>query len=83
MMALFRYEDDFIAAATKLKESGFDRMCLMSPIAVHEVQKVAGLGKSQVRRFSLIGAILGGGSPVLRWQRSVPWFLFYRLVDVQ
>ena len=60
MMALFHYEDDFIAAATKLKESGFDRMFCMSPIAIHEVQKVAGLGKSPVRRFSLIGAILGG-----------------------
>lgn len=60
MMALFQYEDDFIAAAKKLKESGFDRICLMSPIPIPEVQKVTGLGKSPVRRFSLIGAIIGG-----------------------
>ena len=62
ILALFHYEDDFIAAATKLKESGFDRICLMSPIAIHEVQKIVGLGKSPVRRYSLIGAILGGFS---------------------
>ena len=60
IMGLFQYEDDFIAAAKKLKASGFDRIVLMTPIPMHEAEKVAGLDKSPVRRFSLIGAIIGG-----------------------
>ncbi|MCG8325286.1 MAG: DUF3341 domain-containing protein [Thiotrichales bacterium] len=60
LMALFKYEDDFINAAQQLKDSGFDRMSLMSPIPIHAAEKVLGLDKSPVRRFSLVGAILGG-----------------------
>jgi len=60
IIGLFQYEDDFIAAAKTLKESGFDRLSLMSPIPLHEAEKVLGLKKSPVRRFSLFGAILGG-----------------------
>ena len=32
----------------------------MTPIPMHDAEKIAGLDKSPVRRFSLIGAILGG-----------------------
>jgi hypothetical protein len=60
IMALFQYEDDFINAASKLKEAGFNKLALMSPIPLHAAEKVLGLGKSPVRRFSLIGAIIGG-----------------------
>jgi Protein of unknown function (DUF3341). len=60
IMGLYQYEDDFIAAAKKLKASGFDRIALMTPIPMHEVEKVAGLEKSRVRHFSLFGAIIGG-----------------------
>lgn len=60
IIALFQYEDDFIAAAKALKESGFDNINLMTPIPMHEAEKVLGLKKSPVRRFSLFGAIIGG-----------------------
>lgn len=60
IMALFQYEDDFLNAARQLKASGFNRMSLMSPIPLHEAEIIAGLHKSPVRRFSLIGAIIGG-----------------------
>jgi len=60
IMGLFQYEDDFITAARKLKDSGFNNLALMSPIPMHAAEKVLGLGKSPVRRFSLAGAIIGG-----------------------
>ncbi len=60
IIALFEYEEDFIAAATALKESGFDEITLMSPIPLHDAEKVLGLQKSQVRFFSFFGAIIGG-----------------------
>ena len=60
IMGLFQYEDDFLNAAKKLKASGFNRIALMSPIPMREAEIVVGLDKSPVRRFSLIGAIIGG-----------------------
>jgi len=60
IIALFEYEEDFIAAATALKQSGFDEITLMTPIPLHETEKVLGLKKSPVRYFSFFGAIIGG-----------------------
>ncbi len=60
IIALFQYEEDFIAAATALKQSGFDEITLMTPIPLHETEKVLGLKKSPVRYFSFFGAIIGG-----------------------
>jgi len=57
IMGLFQYEDDFITAARNLKDSGFNNLALMSPIPMHDAEKVLGLSKSPVRRFSLAGAI--------------------------
>ena len=59
VMGLFEYEEDFLAAAQKLKDSGIDDVTLMSPIPIHGAEKVLGLGPSPIRRFSLIGAIVG------------------------
>ncbi len=60
VMGAFAYEDDFLAAAEKLKSSGFDKISLLSPLPLKEAQEVLGLGKSPVRYFSLAGAIIGG-----------------------
>ncbi len=60
VMALFQYEDDVVTAARELRKSGFDDLSLMSPIPLHEADLALGLEKSPVRRFSLIGAIVGG-----------------------
>ncbi len=59
VMGAFAYEDDFLAAAEKLKSSGFDKISLLSPLPLEEAQEVLGLGKSPVRYFSLAGAIIG------------------------
>jgi hypothetical protein len=62
VVATFAYEDDFLAAAEKLKSSGFDDIELLSPVPLEEAQKVLGLGKSRVRHFSLAGALIGAAS---------------------
>ncbi len=59
IMGTFAYEEDFLAAAENLTTSGFDNISLLSPLPLEEAQKVLGLGKSPVRRFSLAGAIIG------------------------
>lgn len=62
VMGLFKHEDTFLDAARKLKAAGFDELTLMSPIPLHDAQDVLEIGKSPVRRFSLIGAIVGAVS---------------------
>ena len=59
-MGLFQYEEDLIKAARSLRDAGFNKLSLMSPIPLHDAQEVLGLHKSPVRRFSLAGAIIGG-----------------------
>ena len=59
IMGTFAYEEDFLAAAENLTTSGFDNISLLSPVPLEEAQKILGLGKSPVRRFSLAGAIIG------------------------
>ena len=59
VMGTFAYEEDFLSAAENLTKSGFDQISLLSPLPLEDAQKVLGLGKSPVRRFSLAGAIFG------------------------
>jgi molybdopterin-containing oxidoreductase family membrane subunit len=58
-MGIFQFEEEFIDALRKLKESGFDTMTAMSPIPLREADHILGLGKSPVRHFTLAGAITG------------------------
>ena len=60
VMGSFAYEEDFLAAARRLKSSGFNDISLLSPLPMEEAQEILGLEKSPVRRFSLAGAIIGG-----------------------
>ncbi len=59
VMGSFAYEEDFIAAAKSLQASGFNDISLLSPIPMHEAEKVLGLDRSPVRHFSLAGAFIG------------------------
>lgn len=59
LIALFQYEEDFLAAGEGLKEAGFDRLSMMSPIPMHDAERVVGLDRSPVRGYSLVGGILG------------------------
>jgi molybdopterin-containing oxidoreductase family membrane subunit len=62
VLATFRYEEDFLAGAERVKNSGIGRISLMSPLPLDKAQEMLGLGKSPVRRFSLAGAIIGAVS---------------------
>lgn len=59
VMGIFQYEDDFLSAAQQLRDSGFDDLTLMSPIPLHAAEKMQGFEKSNVRRFTLLGTIVG------------------------
>jgi hypothetical protein len=61
VMAIFQYEDDMLGLVRRLKEAGFARPIVLSPVPLeHELEHIYGERKSQVRRFSLFGAIFGG-----------------------
>jgi hypothetical protein len=62
VLGVFQYEDEFLSAARQLRESGYDNLTLMTPIPVHAAEKIQGLGKSNVRRFTLFGAIFGAAT---------------------
>jgi molybdopterin-containing oxidoreductase family membrane subunit len=62
VLATFKYEEDFLAGAKRVKSAGIGELSLMSPLPLEEAQEVLGLGKSPVRRFSLAGAIIGAVS---------------------
>ncbi len=62
VMGTFRFEEDFIGAAKSLQAAGFNDLTMMSPIPIHEAEKIQGLGKSNVRRFALAGALIGAAS---------------------
>ena len=59
VLATFRYEEDFLSGAERVKTAGIGRISLMSPLPLEEAQEVLGLKASPVRRFSLAGAIIG------------------------
>ncbi|MCG8380406.1 MAG: DUF3341 domain-containing protein [Proteobacteria bacterium] len=59
ILGIFQYEEDFLNAAKSLKASGFNDITLMSPIRLEEAEEIVGLHKSNVRYFSLTGAITG------------------------
>lgn len=59
VMGMFRYQEDSLDAAKKLKSSGFADPQMMSPVPVHDAYEVLEYGVSSVRRFSLVGAIVG------------------------
>lgn len=59
VLGLFRYEDDCLNAAGKLKQAGFDDISLMSPIPMHGVEEVLGKKKKTIRYFSYFGAVIG------------------------
>ena len=59
LIGLYRYEEDFLDVAGKLKAMSVPGLSVMTPIPMHDVEKTLGIGKSPVRYFSLTGAILG------------------------
>ena len=64
-LGLFGGPEGALAAAGKLKGAGFGRPSLISPIPLHGVEEVLGEKKSVIKRFTLVGAIIGGASGFL------------------
>lgn len=60
LIGLFHDPASALAAAGKLKGAGFGTPELQSPVPIHGVEEVLGKKKSVIKRFTLIGAILGG-----------------------
>ena len=69
LLASFTHEDAALDAARALREKGVAGVELFSPIPLHGAEEALGLGKSLVRVFTLVGAILGavGGFTLCVW----------------
>ena len=69
LLASFAHEDTALDAARALREKGIGGVELFSPIPLHGADEALGLGKSKVRVFTLLGAILGaiGGFSLCVW----------------
>ena len=60
VMGIFQYEDDLLRMVRRLKDAGFARPIVLSPVPLeHELEAIYGERKSPVRRFSLAGGITG------------------------
>src|SRR6185295_13456060 len=60
VMGIFQYEDDLLRLVQQLKDAGFARPIVVSPVPLeHELEHIYGPRKSPVRRFSLAGGITG------------------------
>jgi len=58
-LGLFRDPDSALEAAGNLKNAGFERPEIISPIPLHGVEDVLGPKKSVIKRFTLFGGIFG------------------------
>ncbi len=69
LLASFAHEDTAVSAAAALREKGVEDFELFSPIPLHHADAAVGLGKSPVRVFTLLGAVLGavGGFALCVW----------------
>jgi molybdopterin-containing oxidoreductase family membrane subunit len=60
VMGVFRYEDDVLGVVRRLKDAGFARPIVLSPVPMeHALEEIYGERKSPVRRFSLAGGLTG------------------------
>ena len=60
VMGVFQYEDDLLRLLPRLREAGFARPVVLSPVPLeHELEHIYGPRKSPVRRFSLVGGLTG------------------------
>ncbi len=69
LLATFSHEDTALAAARALREQGVAGIELFSPIPLHGAEEALGLGRSKVRLYTLLGALLGavGGFALCVW----------------
>ena len=69
LLASFAHEDTAVSAAAALRKKGVEDFELFSPIPLHHADAAVGLGKSPVRVFTLLGALLGavGGFALCVW----------------
>lgn len=61
VVGVYTYMDDLLTAVSKVKEMGLDYK-VYSPIPRHEIEEATLPQKSNVRRFTLVGGLLGCAS---------------------
>jgi Protein of unknown function (DUF3341) len=61
-IALFGDSRAALVAAGKLKSAGFAAPAVISPIPLEDVEEVLGEKRSVIKRFTFVGAILGGAA---------------------
>ena len=72
IMARFRGPTDLVAAAERLRESGYRRFDAYSPFPIHGMDKAIGLTRSKVPAFTLAGGLFGFAfAQSLQWYQSV------------
>jgi Protein of unknown function (DUF3341) len=59
-LALFGQPQSAVSAAGKLKRAGFAAPEIISPIPLESAEEVLGTKRSVIKRFTFVGAILGG-----------------------
>ena len=59
LIGVYRYADDIVEAAHRLRHAGH-RVTILSPVPLeHEIEHVFGERKNHIRPFTFVGAILG------------------------
>lgn len=64
-VGLFHEPEGALEAAGKLKNAGFSRPDIFSPIPLHGVEEILGKKKNRIKHFTFFGAIFGGLSGFL------------------
>jgi Ni/Fe-hydrogenase subunit HybB-like protein len=70
-LARFGGSAELLAAVERLRAAGYRRLDSYSPLPIHGMSKVLGLGRSKVTFFTLVGGLLGlGFAQTLQWYQS-------------
>ncbi|MEM7009066.1 MAG: DUF3341 domain-containing protein [Thermodesulfobacteriota bacterium] len=64
VLGIFSYVDVTVETVKKLKEAGFNKLRVFSPVPNHEIEDVMDVPESPVRFFTLFGAMLGAACGV-------------------
>lgn len=75
MAAIFDSESEFVKAATKVRESGFERFDAISPYPVHGMEEACGIKRSWIPYVTFIAGAAGlsGALWLTWWTSAVNW----------
>ncbi len=61
-LASFDYLDSIVEAIEELRQAGFRGLTAYAPYPEHHIEEALGYGKSPVRTFTLVGALVGAAA---------------------